>query len=168
MSVLHLNARSLYGNFEKFNQLLGSLDHSFSVIGVTETWLNESTSDLVNIPDYNFVSVHRTHKSCGGVGLYLRNQFEFKVRQDLNSSSPNCFEVVFTEIIVPRGKNIIIGTIYRPPDQNVNEFLESMRNLLTIVSKKNKNRLLHRKCAVRIFIHESQNFRNERVSVANE
>ena len=32
----------------------------------------------------------------------------------------------------------------------------------------NKNRLLHRKCAVRIFIHESQNFRNERVSVANE
>ena len=33
---------------------------------------------------------------------------------------------------------------------------------------KQKNRLLHRKCAVRIFIHESQNFRNERVSVANE
>ena len=31
-----------------------------------------------------------------------------------------------------------------------------------------KNRLLHRKCAVRNFIHESQNFRNERVSVANE
>ena len=30
------------------------------------------------------------------------------------------------------------------------------------------NRLLHRKCAVRIFIHESQNFRNERMSVANE
>ena len=29
-----------------------------------------------------------------------------------------------------------------------------------------KNRLLHRKCAVRIFVHESQNFRNERVSVA--
>ena len=26
------------------------------------------------------------------------------------------------------------------------------------------NRLLHRKCAVRIFIHELQNFRNERVS----
>ena len=32
----------------------------------------------------------------------------------------------------------------------------------------NKYRLLHRKCAVRIFIHESQNFRNERVNVANE
>lgn len=53
LSVLHLNARSLYVNFEKFNQILGWLDHSFSVIGVTETWLNEATSDLVNIPGYN-------------------------------------------------------------------------------------------------------------------
>ena len=31
-----------------------------------------------------------------------------------------------------------------------------------------KNKLLHRKCAVRIFIRESQDFRNEWVSVANE
>ena len=31
-----------------------------------------------------------------------------------------------------------------------------------------KNRLLHRKCAARIFFHELQIFRNERVSVANE
>ena len=30
------------------------------------------------------------------------------------------------------------------------------------------NRFLHRKCPVRIFIHESENFRKERVSVANE
>jgi len=30
------------------------------------------------------------------------------------------------------------------------------------------NRLLHRKRAVRIFIHKSQNFTNERVSIANE
>ena len=31
-----------------------------------------------------------------------------------------------------------------------------------------KNRFIHRKCAVRVFVHESQNFRNEQVSVANE
>jgi len=31
LSILHLNARSLYGNFEKFKQLLGLLDHEFSV-----------------------------------------------------------------------------------------------------------------------------------------
>ena len=31
-----------------------------------------------------------------------------------------------------------------------------------------KNRLLHRKWAVQVFIHESQNFRSARVSIANE
>ena len=30
------------------------------------------------------------------------------------------------------------------------------------------SRLLHRKCSVRIFIHESQNFRNERVCVVSK
>ena len=48
-SLMHLNARSLIGNFDKFEILLANLRKSFSVIGVTETWLNDLTSDLVNI-----------------------------------------------------------------------------------------------------------------------
>lgn len=61
LSILHLNALSLYSNFGKFNQLLGQLlhDHEFSVIGISETWLNDSTLDLVDIPGHNFVSNHR-------------------------------------------------------------------------------------------------------------
>lgn len=43
LSILHLTARSLYGNFGKFNQLFGLLDHEFSSIGIYETWFNEST-----------------------------------------------------------------------------------------------------------------------------
>ena len=31
------------------------------------------------------------------------------------------------------------------------------------IKKVDTNRLLHRKCPIQIFIHESQNFRNERV-----
>ena len=61
---VHLNADSLYGNFGKFKQLLGLLDHEVSVIGISETWLNDSTLDLVNIPGYNFVSDHRVNKTA--------------------------------------------------------------------------------------------------------
>jgi hypothetical protein len=53
---MHLNARSLSGNFDKFEILLANLRKSFSVIGVTETWLNDLTSDLVNIPGYTALS----------------------------------------------------------------------------------------------------------------
>ena len=46
---MHLNARSLFGNFDKVNVLLNNIHKPFSVIGVSETWLNDTTSELVNI-----------------------------------------------------------------------------------------------------------------------
>ena len=55
--------------------LVVSLDYdeyanTTSVIGVTETWLNDATSELGNIIGYNFISNHRISKSGGGVGIY--------------------------------------------------------------------------------------------------
>ena len=95
LSILHLNTRRLYGNFGKFKQLLGLLDHEFSVIGISENWLNDSTLGLIDIPGYNFVSNHRTKKRGGGVGLYLFDKFEIKIRSDLNTSHPSCYEAIY-------------------------------------------------------------------------
>jgi hypothetical protein len=47
-SLLQLNCRSLIANFDKFKVLTRNLRKSFSIIGVSETWLNDETSDLVN------------------------------------------------------------------------------------------------------------------------
>jgi hypothetical protein len=42
----------------------------FSVIGVTETWLNDSSAQLVNIDGYDFISKCRQNRAQGGgVGL---------------------------------------------------------------------------------------------------
>ena len=35
-SIMHLNSRSLLGNFDKFKLLLGNLQKPFSVIGLSE------------------------------------------------------------------------------------------------------------------------------------
>ena len=51
-SLLHLNARSLLKNFDKFTQLLDSSQHEFSAIGISETWLNDINEDYVNITGY--------------------------------------------------------------------------------------------------------------------
>ena len=57
--ILHLNARSLLKNLDQLNFILKSLKRAFSVVSVSETWLTDSTSELVNITGYNFVSNHR-------------------------------------------------------------------------------------------------------------
>ena len=58
----HLNMDGLYGHCGKFKQLLGLLNHEFSVIGISEsTWLMTAL-DLVNIPGY--LSDHRVNKTA--------------------------------------------------------------------------------------------------------
>ena len=79
-SLLHLNARSLLKNFDKFTQLLDSSQHEFSAIGISETWLNDINKDYVNITGYRFISSNRVGRLGGGAGLYLRDTFNFNIR----------------------------------------------------------------------------------------
>ena len=111
---------------------------SFSLIGVTGTWLNDLTSDLVNISGYSFVSNHRISKIGGAVGLYLKNNLEYKLLPECNYSDPDLIESLFVEIKVPKGKNIVTGIIYRPPNQNTAAFIDKLNDILAIITKGNK------------------------------
>ena len=43
------------------------------------------------------------------------------------------------EIIVPQGKNIIVGTVYRPPNQNTATFLDKLNDILSSILKDNQH-----------------------------
>jgi len=112
---------------------------SFSVIGISETWLNDQNQDFAHLPGYNFVSNHRNGKTGGGVGLFLQNNLEYKVLKDCYFSDPEIIESIFVEIMIPHGKNIIVGTIYRPPNHNLPGFLAKCNELISIISSANKH-----------------------------
>ena len=105
-SSLHINIRSLPKHFDDLSEFLLTLNRSFSVIAVSETWLHRSNSDLFHLPGYHFISSHREHKAGGGVGLYIQSHLEFKLRTDLQSPNNALYESIPVEIIQPRGKNI--------------------------------------------------------------
>ena len=111
-SLLHVNSRSLVGNFDKFQSLISSLNKPFSAIGVSEIWLNDLTCDSVNISGYNFISNHRSTKTGGGVGVYLRDFLPYKLLHNCSISNPEAIESLFIEVFNPFGKNIIVGTVY--------------------------------------------------------
>ena len=46
---MHINARSLLKSLDKLKLIMMNLQTPPSVIGLTETWLNDTTSELVNI-----------------------------------------------------------------------------------------------------------------------
>ena len=78
-SFLHLNCGSLLGNFDRFKTLTANSDTTFSIIGLSETWLNDETFNQVDLPGCDFISNHRINKAGwgggGGGGLYLRTIF---------------------------------------------------------------------------------------------
>ena len=53
----------------------------FVLLQITETWLHENTpTNLINIPSYNFVHKIRGNKRGGGVGFYMHENLIFKER----------------------------------------------------------------------------------------
>ena len=110
----------LCGNFS-----LSTLNIKFSVVGITETWLQDSSLGI-NIDGYNFVYKNRSAKSGGGVGLYVSDNLDFRIRTDIYAFEDEVMESLFIEIIRPHKRNVIVGIIYRPPNQNVNDFVIRM------------------------------------------
>ena len=125
-SLFHLNARSLVKNQDVLVYLLANINHKFSVLAITETWVKESNVNDLNFKGYNFVSNHRANRIGGGVGLLIDQNFSYKILPEFNVSDANIIESLFVEIFIPRHKNMVIGVIYRPPSENTLELIEKV------------------------------------------
>jgi hypothetical protein len=106
-SLLHINSRSLVGNFDNFQTLIASLNKPFSAIGFSETWLNDKTCDLVNIPGYDFISNHRTYKTGGGVRIYLQYCLQYKLLKNCTISNPEAIDLCFSKFLILLGKILL-------------------------------------------------------------
>ena len=137
LSFMQVNMRSLQCNLDGLTNMLLHLDLKFSFIGISETWLKD-ISHTCDIPGYKFIHNHRIDADGGGVGLYLAENFEFKNRPDLVFQNSQCAESLFVEVIRPKQKNLIIGVLYRPPNQNLQDFIDGLDSFLVRISKENK------------------------------
>ena len=71
LSFAHYNARSLVKHHDKLSDFVHSFDHKFSIIGITETWENE-TSTLPDVQNYECHSQYRKNKRDGVVAFILK------------------------------------------------------------------------------------------------
>ena len=84
-SVLNINARSLVNHFNEFTAILSDLPSQFDVICVEETWLSDLLEPLVTLNEYTLVTKHKSKcKEGGGLGIYVKNSIDFKLRDDLS------------------------------------------------------------------------------------
>ena len=81
----------------------------------------------------------RQNKIGGGICIFSMDDLKFKLRNDLVFEDDlDDTENLFIEIINEKSKNIIIGTIYRPPNNRFNKFENNLKTILTKLDKCNK------------------------------
>ena len=132
--MCHLNIRSISKNLSSFENYLETIQYNFTMIGLTETWLNDTNYDLYGLQGYNFVEQHRS-SLCGGVALCVMKHLNYLERPDLPLYD-NDIASVFIE--VNKDKLHLHWRLYRPPGNDIRKFNEKLVSILQKITRENK------------------------------
>ena len=138
-SVFHLNAHSLQYHKNDIDTLLDSLKFQFDIIAISETKLQKGINPVhdINIPNYHYQHTP-TEANKGGTLLYISDRLNYKPRKDLEIYHKKKIESTFIEVINPKGKNQIIGCIYKHHTISQKEFSQNLSELMAILAKEKK------------------------------
>ena len=95
-----------------------------NIIVISETKLNESSQDNIEIPGHTFLESN-SKTAAGGVCFYIAKSLDFTKRSDLEMHHEGV-ESCWIEIRKEKQKNIIIGYFYRHPSNNRERFQEAL------------------------------------------
>ena len=133
-SILYLNAQNLCSHQDIFYANMKCVQHKFSVLAFCETHTDSSTETSIEIPGYNKLIKSRIGRRGGGVALFFDSDINIGVkrRNDLECTDDSIMESLFVQITQPglSVKDLIIGVIYRPPNTNVQLFLDRLNCML--------------------------------------
>ena len=139
-SLLHSNIRSAVQNIDKLDSYLSTLNHKFSIVALSESWLKNHNHELYGLSGYRSEHQYRTHKGGGGVSIFIREGLEYFRRDDISVNN-NVLESLFIEIdkeCIEKTQNAIIGVLYRPPGTDVHVFNEYLEGILSTFKAEKK------------------------------
>ena len=138
LKLFTMNIRSISTNFQYFKDTVLSGSVTYDVLGFTETRLDADISPLYTLPTYEMYTNDR-NRYGGGVAVYVSKRFSgYKV--DECNRMETFIESVGVEVKC-NSKLFIFICIYRPPQGNVNDFLNTLNEILTNAKDKNYNEI---------------------------
>ena len=135
--IMHVNTSSLHKNFEKLEELIHEINISPDVIAISETKLKDNTSFSYSLFGYDFVSKNSS-TNAGGVGIFVKSSYSFNLITSLNLNVSDC-EDLWIEIMLPQKRKCFVGAIYRHPNYNFSQFLNSFELTLAKLTESNSH-----------------------------
>ena len=103
-------------------------------VSICESWLKPHiTNAQINIPGYQIIRQDRINRARGGVLLYIHNSLP---TSNTCTYDDDYCAAVLCEI---KSKNLIIASVYRPPDTKPDSFANMLKFLQTNINKLSKN-----------------------------
>ena len=146
-SLLSLNIQSLLSKHDQLQSYMYYFNHSYSVICLQETWLSSLHDvSILKIDGYQFIHKPKSVSQHGGVGFYINDALDFTILSTVVND--DLCDSLFVEFIIKlpctyQTYKIILGNIYRPPRQSVENYsafitsleqtLESFENINNVI-----------------------------------
>ncbi len=99
--ALHINIHSLPSKFDQLKEMLCSLKDQGVIVHfilLCETFLTDANAGMYDISGYSFVCHNRKSLTRGGVAIYILNELNYKVRNDLCLNVEGEFESIAVEV----------------------------------------------------------------------
>ena len=123
----------MHKNIDKLKDFLNDIKGKFSVIVLSETWIDDDKADLnslFHILSYSFIlEKRRTNYKGGGLGIYVHKTLDNKILRNLAKNTEK-IETSTLEIENKNSKNILISTAYRPSRGSQSKFLEEIEQIV--------------------------------------
>ena len=142
MHVAHLNLQSIRNKIDVIKTHIKLLD--FDVFTFSESWLDHRLDDsLIHVQGYDIIRHDRTWsiddnnfpKKGGGVGMYIKSCYNYSLAKFANHNySTEYLEIIWIEIIMPNSRNIVIGSLYRPPAGNITRFCDKLTECINEIA----------------------------------
>lgn len=116
--AIGLNCRGLNAHWDEFCDFTSKLENrgrKLDIIALSEVFTIKS-SHVPALQGYHglrYSTRPGTAGGRGGVGMFIREEYVYEIRQDLSIFIPNVFESLFVEVR-RENKRLIVGVIYRP------------------------------------------------------
>lgn len=124
--ILNTNIRSIGRNIEEFVVNLDRIGNDVDCLILTETW-HIPDSHIYNISGYNVLYNESRYNQNDGVIVYLKEKYDFSYEIIEVYNNIKAIEIKFQ---LELRANAVITALYRSPDSNAKEFVESLYTLL--------------------------------------
>ena len=138
--IITLNCQSLSAKIDNLKILMHNLDNQqvyIDAICLQESWLSDlSDLSLLHVEGYQLISMAKHCSAHSGLVIYLSNKYQHEVLNIHEQS--NLWDGQFIKISgMLHNRNIILGNIYRPPNdinENYKTFFDELIRILAILN----------------------------------